>query len=58
MTLSYECVSQNWPSCKKMKVGSTKLIVQPNAYSGTRGVVLEITRLTKEYCKVREKEVV
>jgi hypothetical protein len=54
MTLSFECVAQNWPLCARMHVGSTKLIVHPNAYSGTRGVVLEITRLTKEYCKVRE----
>jgi hypothetical protein len=34
-----------------MKVDSTLLIVEPIAYGGR---VLEITRLTEEYCKVRE----
>lgn len=55
MTLSFNCVAQNWPSCARMHVGSTMLIVEPKAYSGTRSVVLEITRLTKEYCKVTER---
>ena len=57
MTLSFGCVAQNWPVCARMHVGSTKLIVEPKAYSGTRGVVLEITRLTKEYCTVKELEI-
>ena len=52
MTLSFNCVSQNWPQCLGMKVDSTLLIVEPIAYGGRR--VLEVTRLTEEYCKVRE----
>lgn len=54
MTLTFNCVAQNWPACVGMKVGSTKLIVEPIAMGGK---VFEITRQTEDYCKVSEKEV-
>jgi hypothetical protein len=55
MTLSFNCVSQNWPDCADLTVGNTMYVDDVKAYSGTRRVVLEITRLTNEYCKVKER---
>jgi len=47
MTLTFECVKQNWPACMFMKVGTAMLI-----YDGDR--MLEIQRQTEELCKVRD----
>lgn len=55
MTLSFSCVAQNWPACAGLTVGNTMYIDYVKAYSGTRRVVLEITRLTEEHCKVKER---
>ena len=53
MTLSYQCVIQNF-EVGSIAVGATKLVVEPIAMGGR---VFEITRMTEEYCKVRERVV-
>ena len=47
MTLSYDCVQQNWFPAG-IEVGETVVVVEK------KGEVLEIVRLTEEYCKVRQ----
>lgn len=55
MTLSFECVIQNFPVCADMSVGSTVVVRDVPASSNPNGVAtLEVFRLTEEYCKVRE----
>jgi hypothetical protein len=55
MTLSFDCVTQNFPSTIGMAVGSTVIVRDVPASSNRNGVTtLEIVRLTNEYCKVRE----
>ena len=51
MTLTFECVKQNWPDCANMKVGTAMLIVEPYAMGGR---LIEIQRQTEEHCKVRD----
>lgn len=46
MTLSYDCVSQNFFSAG-LAVGETVVVVDG-------GKVLEIKRMSEEYCKVRQ----
>ena len=46
MTLSYDCVSQNIFSAG-LEIGETVIVIDG-------GKVLEIKRMTEEYCKVRE----
>ena len=46
MTLSYDCVSQNFFSAG-LEIGETVVVVDG-------GKVLEIKRMTEEYCKVKE----
>ena len=46
MTLTFECVKQNWPACMFMKVGTAMLICEG-------GKMIEVKRQTEEYCKVR-----
>lgn len=53
MTLSYNCVIQNF-EVGSIAVGATKLVVEPIAMGGR---VFEITRMTEEYCKVRERDI-
>lgn len=47
MTLSYECVSQNYPQCVEMAIGSTIIVVD-----GIK--TLEVKRLTEWHCKMRQ----
>lgn len=47
MTLSYACVVQNWVP-NGIEVGETVIVTEH------KGITLEVVRLTKEYCKVRE----
>jgi hypothetical protein len=55
MTLSYDCVSQNFPACAGMTVGSTVIVRDVPASSNPTGVAtLEVVRLTEAYCTVRE----
>ena len=55
MTLDYDCVTQNFPACAGMAVGSTVVVRDVPASSRPNGVTtLEVKRLTVEYCKVRE----
>jgi len=55
MTLSFECVTQNYPSTIGMAVGSTVIVRDVPASSNPNGVTtLEVKRLTEEYCKVGE----
>ena len=55
MTLSFECVIQNFPVCADMSVGSTVVVRDVPASSNPNGAAtLEVSRLTEEYCKVRE----
>lgn len=55
MTLSFDCVSQNYPSCANMPVGATVIVRDVPASSRPNGVTtLKVVRLTEEYCKVRE----
>lgn len=53
MTLSYQCVIQNF-AVGNLAVGATKMVVEPIAMGGR---VFEITRMTEEYCKVRERDI-
>ena len=46
MTLSYECVSQNYFSAG-LEIGESVVVVDG-------GKVLEIKRMSEEYCKVRD----
>jgi len=46
MTLSYDCVSQNFFSAG-LEIGETVIVVDG-------GKVLEIKRMSEEYCKVKE----
>ena len=55
MTLSFDCVTQNFPSTIGMAVGSTVIVRDVPASSNRNGVTtLEVVRLTNECCKVRE----
>jgi hypothetical protein len=55
MTLSYECVLQNFPTCAGMAVGTTVVVRDVPASSNSGGTAtLEVIRLTDSYCKVRE----
>lgn len=55
MTLSFDCVTQSFPSTVGMAVGSTVIVRDVPASSNRNGVTtLEVKRLTEEYCKVRE----
>ena len=55
MTLSFECVTQNFPSTIGMAVGSTVIVRDVPASSNPNGVAtIEVKRLTSEYCDVQE----
>jgi hypothetical protein len=55
MTLSYQCVVQNFLGVRNaLKVGETIIVNAPSSSSFNGVAVLEIVRLTEEYCKVRE----
>jgi hypothetical protein len=55
MTLSYECVLQNFPTCAGMAVDTTVVVRDVPASSHQGGTTtLEVTRITDSYCKVRE----
>jgi len=47
MTLSFDCVSYNYPETRLLAVGSTMLVREGNK-------TLSIKRVTSAYCKVRE----
>ena len=47
MTLSYECVSQNFFSAG-LEIGETVVVVEDD------GRCYEIKRMSEDYCKVRE----
>ena len=55
MTLSFECVTQNFPTCADMVVGSTVIVRDVPASSRPNGVsTLEVSRITAEYCSIKE----
>jgi len=55
MTLSFDCVTQNFPSTIGMTVGSTVIVRDVPASSNPNGVAtLEVKRLTEDYCNVAE----
>lgn len=51
MTLSYDCVTQNFTGGESIPVGSTVVVLEAD------GRCYEITRMTAEYCKVRERDI-
>jgi len=51
MTLSYECVIQNFTGGKSIPVGSTVEVLEAD------GRLYTIKRVTEEYCKVRERDI-
>lgn len=54
MTLSYDCVTQNFYAAG-LAVGESVVVTGVPSSSNPSGVAtLEIVRLTDEYCKVRE----
>jgi len=54
MTLSYDCVTQNFYAAG-LAVGESVVVTYVPSSSNPDGVVtLEIIRMTEEYCKVRE----
>jgi hypothetical protein len=54
MTLSFECVSQNFPEAKGLKEGESIRTTAPSSSSPDGVVLLNIKRLTAEYCHVAE----
>lgn len=54
MTLSYDCVTQNFFPVG-LEIGESVVVTDvPSSSSPTGFVILEIVRLTEQYCKVRE----
>lgn len=51
MTLSYNCVLQNFTGGKSIPVGSTIEVLEAD------GRLYIIKRMSEEYCKVRERDV-
>ena len=51
MTLSYNCVIQNFTGGESIPVGSTIEVLEAD------GRLYTITRITEEYCKVRERDI-
>lgn len=50
MTLSYDCVTQNFAT-GDIAVGATVVVLEAD------GRCYHITRMTEEYCKVRERDI-
>ena len=54
MTLSADCVIQNFPKAKGLKEGESIRTTAPSSSSPTGEVLLNIKRLTQEYFNVSE----
>jgi len=54
MTLTFDCVVQNWPEAKDLKEGESIRTTAPSSSSPTGTVVLNIKRMTQEYFNVAE----
>lgn len=54
MTLSKDCVIQNFPEAKVLKEGESIRTTAPSSTSQSGTVVLNIKRMTQEYFSVAE----
>jgi hypothetical protein len=54
MTLSADCVIQNFPEAKTLKEGESVRTTAPSSSSPTGEVLLNIQRMTQEYFYVSE----
>ena len=54
MTLSADCVIQNFPEAKHLKEGESLRTTAPSSSSPTGTVVLNIKRMTQEYYYVSQ----
>ena len=54
MTLSADCVIQNFPEAKDLKEGESIRTTAPSSSSSTGTVVLNIKRMTQEYFHVSQ----